>query len=139
MLLLLQRLYDVQEGKVCFAGRDVRALEPRWLRQQLGVVAQEPVLFSGTVSENISYGFSEPQELQDSLSRSSRRSVRSSAESQRVSEGIRAAAAQACALDFIEELPQGFDSQLGERGVMLSGASHFGPVAAAAAVLMECA
>ncbi|VDN17645.1 unnamed protein product [Dibothriocephalus latus] len=53
---LIQRLYDPLEGRVTLDGVDVRQLDVNWLRQQIGVVSQEPVLFAGTVEENIRLG-----------------------------------------------------------------------------------
>ena len=56
VIALLERFYDPQQGRVLLDGVDIRTLNVRWLRQQLGLVAQEPVLFTGTVAENIAYG-----------------------------------------------------------------------------------
>ena len=56
VIALLERFYDPQQGQVLLDGVDIRTLNVRWLRQQLGLVAQEPVLFTGTVAENIEYG-----------------------------------------------------------------------------------
>ena len=56
IMLLLERFYDPQQGVVTLDGYDIKTLNVRWLRQQLGLVSQEPVLFQGTVAENISYG-----------------------------------------------------------------------------------
>lgn len=50
------RLYDVDSGSVMIDGHDVRSLDPQWLRQHISVVSQEPLLFSGTIAENIAYG-----------------------------------------------------------------------------------
>merc|ERR1719329_689735 len=56
LIALIERFYDPQEGCVLLDSVDVRTLNVRWLRQQLGLVAQEPVLFMGSVAENIAYG-----------------------------------------------------------------------------------
>jgi ABC-type multidrug transport system fused ATPase/permease subunit len=56
VIALLERFYDPQQGQVLLDGVDIRTLNVRWLREQLGLVAQEPVLFTGTVAENIEYG-----------------------------------------------------------------------------------
>jgi ABC-type multidrug transport system fused ATPase/permease subunit len=54
-LSLLLRYYDIQEGSITIDGHDVRTLHPRWLRTHIAIVSQEPVLFSGTIRENILY------------------------------------------------------------------------------------
>jgi ABC transporter fused permease/ATP-binding protein len=95
---LLLRFYDPLEGRVLLDGRDVRALDPRWLRAQVGTVAQEPVLFSTSVAENIRYG-------------------RPSASDAEVEVAARAANAHT----FVSQFPQGYQTLVGERGVQLSG------------------
>jgi ATP-binding cassette subfamily B protein len=98
LVQLLSRFYEVEEGRVLVDGHDVRDLSLRFLRQQIGVVLQEPFLFHGTVAENIAYGVpnAKPQE-------------------------IVAAAKAANAHDFIVNLPHGYDTHVGERGQLLSG------------------
>ncbi|HEX4417491.1 MAG TPA: ABC transporter transmembrane domain-containing protein [Kofleriaceae bacterium] len=98
ILSLLYRFYDVDAGRVLFEGIDVRALSLRELRQSLAMVAQEPVLFSGTIRDNIGYG----------------RAGASPAE-------IESAARDAYAHDFIAGFPDGYDTVIGERGTKLSG------------------
>jgi ATP-binding cassette subfamily B protein len=98
LLSLLLRFYDPQKGRVLVDGQDVREFQYRSLRRQIGVVPQEPVLFSTTVRENIAYG-----RLDASL------------------EEIVEAARQAEADEFIRAMPQGYDTSIGERGVLLSG------------------
>jgi ATP-binding cassette subfamily B protein len=110
---LMPRFYDPQEGRVLFDGHDVRVLDPRWLRRQIGAVAQEPVLFSTTIAENIRYG----------------RPGASDAE-------VEAAARAANAHGFIAALPQAYDTPVGERGVQLSGGQKQ-RVAIARAVLKD--
>jgi ABC transporter fused permease/ATP-binding protein len=110
---LLARFYDPQAGSVNFDGHDARVLDPRWLRRQIGAVAQEPVLFSTTIAENIRYG-------------------RPDATSAEVESAARAANAHA----FIVNLPQGYDTPVGERGVQLSGGQKQ-RVAIARAVLKD--
>jgi ABC-type multidrug transport system fused ATPase/permease subunit len=95
---LVQRFYDVTEGRVLVEGVDVRELGLASLRSVIAIVAQEPVLFSGTVRENIAYG-REGASLAD----------------------VVAAAKQAHAHAFIEGLADGYESKVGERGVKLSG------------------
>ena len=95
---LLQRFYDPQEGSVQLAGQDIRQLPLGDLRRHMALVPQQPALFTGDVRYNIAYG----------------RPEASSAE-------IEAAARAAHAHDFIEALPEGYSSHLGEQGVRLSG------------------
>ena len=98
ILNLLLRFYDPDEGRITVDGHDVRALDASWLRSQIGVVLQEPVLFSGTIADNIRFGLT----------------GRSDAE-------VAAAAELACAREFIERFPAGFATAIGTRGVQLSG------------------
>ncbi|HEY4133827.1 MAG TPA: ABC transporter transmembrane domain-containing protein [Alphaproteobacteria bacterium] len=95
---LLLRFYDPQEGRVTFDGVDLTQADPRAVRAHVGLVAQEPVIFSADAWTNIRYG----------------RPDATNAE-------VLAAAEAAAARDFIEQLPNGFDSFLGEKGVRLSG------------------
>jgi len=95
---LLPRFWDVTEGRITLDGLDVRDLTLDALRGAIGIVPQEPVLFSGTIRENISYGSTAASEA----------------------EIIRAARA-AHAWEFIETLPDGLETRVGERGVTLSG------------------
>jgi ATP-binding cassette subfamily B protein len=95
---LMLRFFDGQSGSIRFDGVDITQLDPVALRQKIAVVSQEPVIFSGSIADNIRYGRQEAREDQ-----------------------IRAAAAAAAATEFIEKLPQGFDTLVGERGVTLSG------------------
>jgi ATP-binding cassette subfamily B protein len=98
VLALLLRFYDPQAGAIRVDGVDLRAMEPRVLRRLVAVVPQEPVIFAASVFDNVRYG----------------RPAATRAEVQRACE-------QAFALEFIERLPQGLDTPLGERGVTLSG------------------
>jgi ATP-binding cassette subfamily B protein len=95
---LLLRFYDPQGGSIRVGGVDIRAMDPRALRRLIAVVPQEPVLFAASVLENVRYG--RPQATRDE---------------------VLAACEQAYALEFVERLPQGLDSAIGERGVTLSG------------------
>jgi len=97
MLKLLMRLYDVQSGAILLDRYDLRDLPLAFLRSQIGFVQQEPFLFNGTVRENIAYG-----DL--------------SADQERIESAARAARAH----EFILELPDGYDTWIGERGVKLS-------------------
>jgi ATP-binding cassette subfamily B protein len=95
---LMLRFFDAQQGVITFDGLDITQLDPVALRGKIAVVSQEPVIFSGSITANIRYG-REDATLQQ----------------------VRAAAAAAAASEFIEKLPQGFDTLVGERGVTLSG------------------
>jgi ABC transporter fused permease/ATP-binding protein len=110
---LLLRLYDPDDGAVRLDGRDIRELDARWLRERIGTVAQEPVLFSTSVAANIRYGRPEASD-----------------------EEVEAAARAANAHDFISALPEGYDTEVGERGVRLSGGQKQ-RVAIARAVLKD--
>ena len=111
---LLLRLSDIQEGRILVDGQDVSACTQQSLRRQVAYVPQEALLFHRTIAENIAYG--KPDATM---------------------EEIREAAAQANALDFIENLPDGFDTITGERGVKLSGGQRQ-RVAIARALLADC-
>jgi ABC-type multidrug transport system fused ATPase/permease subunit len=94
---LVARFYDPTDGRVLVDGHDLRGVQAHSLRSQMGIVPQEGFLFSGTVRENISFG--RPEATEDEL---------------------RAAARAVGADDFITALPNGYDTEVGERGVQLS-------------------
>lgn len=98
LIKLLLRFYEPTQGRIRLDGRDLAGYPLSWLRSQIGWVAQDVFLFDGTVRENIAYG----------------RPGASAAE-------IEAAAIAAEAQEFIQRLPQGYDTPVGERGVKLSG------------------
>ena len=98
LLKLLPRLYDVDEGAVRIDGQDVCDVTLRSLRRSIGYVSQEPFLFFGTVRENVRYGTFDASD-----------------------EEIEQAARRAQAHEFIQNLPQGYETLVGERGVKLSG------------------
>jgi len=95
---IICRFYDIESGAILIDGHDVRDVQLKSLRDQIGIVLQEPFLFNGPVAENIAYG--NPEASLDE---------------------IVAAAKAANAHDFVMNLPDGYDSPLGERGVRLSG------------------
>ena len=95
---LIPRFYDTDGGRVLFDGVDVREMGQESLRRKIGIAMQEVVLFSGTIRDNIRYG--KPEASQ---------------------EEVEAAARAAQAHDFISTFPEGYDTQLGQRGVNLSG------------------
>ncbi|XP_009417767.2 ABC transporter B family member 21-like isoform X2 [Musa acuminata AAA Group] len=99
LLSLLQRFYDLDSGHILLDGVEIQKLKLRWLRQQMGLVSQEPVLFNDTVRANIAYG-----------------KGGDATESE-----ILAAAESANAHQFISGLQQGYDTLVGERGAQLSG------------------
>jgi ATP-binding cassette, subfamily B, multidrug efflux pump len=98
---LIPRFYDAREGRVLIDGRDVRELARKDLRANIGIVLQEPFLFSGTIAENIGYG-------------------RSGDPSEATREEVEAAARVVNANDFITALPEGYNTVLGEGGGALS-------------------
>ncbi|NXC94472.1 ABCBB protein, partial [Certhia familiaris] len=95
---LIQRFYDPTDGMITLDGHDIRSLNIQWLRSQIGIVEQEPVLFATTIAENIRYGWDEA-----------------------TMEDIIKAAKQANAYNFIMDLPQQFDTHVGEGGSQMSG------------------
>ncbi len=95
---LIYRFYDPSSGRITLDGRDLTSMPPRALREHIGAVMQEPVLFAASVEENIRYG--KPTASLDE---------------------VRAAARTANAAQFIEDMPDGYDTVVGERGVRLSG------------------
>ncbi len=95
---LVPRFYDVTQGRVVVDGVDVRDVTRRSLRREIGVISQDPFLFSATVRENIAFGADDATDEQ-------------------VVEAARAAQAH----DFVEALPEGYDTVIGERGITLSG------------------
>jgi ABC-type multidrug transport system fused ATPase/permease subunit len=95
---LIPRFYDPMQGRILIDGRDIRGLTLRSLRDHISIVSQEPLLFSGTIADNIRYG-----RLDAAM------------------DEVVAAATAANAHEFISRLKEGYDTQIGERGVRLSG------------------
>lgn len=95
---LLPRFYDPQAGKVLIDGIDIKTVTLKSLRRQIGIVPQETILFSGTIAQNIAFGYSEPDW-----------------------ERLIEAAKIANAHDFITQFPDGYQTWVGERGINLSG------------------
>jgi len=98
LVKLVSRLFDPSEGRVTLDGMDVRDFDPSWLRRQVGMVMQEPFLFSGTITENIAIG--QPDVDMDHLMEVSK---------------------LACVHDFVSDMPLGYETKVGEQGVGLSG------------------
>jgi ATP-binding cassette subfamily B protein len=97
MAKLMARFYDPTRGRVLVDGHDLREVASSSLRSQMGIVPQEAFLFSGTLGQNIAFGRPDAS-----------------------AEEIRAAAGAVGAAEFVDELPRGFDAEIGERGVQLS-------------------
>ncbi|WP_232702695.1 ABC transporter ATP-binding protein [Halobacterium wangiae] len=116
LVKLVPRFYDVDSGAVHVDGSDVREYSLQGLREHVGVVEQDPYLFSGTVEENIAYG--DLTTLDDSPDR---QRVRDEAADFRVDDRVLDAARAAEAHEFVRDLPEGYQTQIGERGVKLSG------------------
>jgi subfamily B ATP-binding cassette protein MsbA len=113
LVSLLPRFWDVDRGRITLDGVDIRSVRLAELRGAIGVVPQEPALFSGTIRENIAYSRPKATEAE-----------------------VQAAARAAHAHEFIERLPQGYDTLVGERGVKLSGGQRQ-RVAIARAILKD--
>ncbi len=95
---LIERFYDPDEGSIEFEGFDLKELNLHWYRDQIGIVSQEPTLFSGTIAKNIAYGAPNATRKE-----------------------IEAAAIASNAHDFISSFPKGYDTDVGEGGAQLSG------------------
>ncbi|CAN6726733.1 unnamed protein product [Malus baccata var. baccata] len=98
VISLIERFYDPQAGEVLIDGINLKEFQLKWIRQKIGLVSQEPVLFPCSIKDNIAYG-------KDGAT----------------NEEIRAAAELANAAEFIDNLPQGLDTMVGEHGTQLSG------------------
>ncbi|KAI3444984.1 hypothetical protein Pfo_001649 [Paulownia fortunei] len=98
VISLIERFYDPLDGVVLIDGIDLREFQLKWIRSKIGLVSQEPVLFTSSIKDNIAYG-------KDGATL----------------EEIRAAAELANAIDFINKLPMGLDTMVGEHGIQLSG------------------
>ncbi|KOX79034.1 ATP-binding cassette sub-family B member 10, mitochondrial [Melipona quadrifasciata] len=95
---LLLRLYDPNLGSVLLDNNDLQSLDPVWVRSQIGIVSQEPTLFSGTIRENILYGAMDSEKYD-----------------------VEEVARHAHVLEFTKNMPDGLDTVVGERGITLSG------------------
>ncbi|XP_073294013.1 ABC transporter B family member 19 [Primulina huaijiensis] len=95
---LIERFYDPNQGAILLDGEDIKTLQLRWLRNQIGLVNQEPALFATTILENILYGKPDATMVE-----------------------VEAAASAANAHSYIALLPNGYNTQVGERGVQISG------------------
>jgi ATP-binding cassette subfamily B (MDR/TAP) protein 1 len=95
---LLERFYDISEGSICLDGKDIRTLNVKWLRSQIGLVSQEPKLFNMSIFDNIALGC--PGATQ---------------------EQVEEAARKANAHDFITSFSDGYQTECGDQGAQLSG------------------
>lgn len=95
---LLERFYEPCSGQILIDGVPLSEMDPSWIRQQIGYINQEPVLFAASIADNIRYGNPDASD-----------------------EEVRAAARKANAETFIEAFPDGYDTMVGERGTSLSG------------------
>lgn len=98
---LLLRLYDPQQGRIFLDGIDLKDLNPTYLRRNIGAVNQEPVLFSGTIRENILYGLNPGANISE--------------------DQFNKICNEAYVTEFVENLPDGMETIVGQRGIMLSG------------------
>ncbi|KAJ0403075.1 hypothetical protein P43SY_009142 [Pythium insidiosum] len=123
VVALLQRFYDPTSGRVLLDGHELPSLQLRWLRRQIGLVAQEPVLFATTIFENIAAAAAGDEDEEEQSQATSDKLGRRSAEATMASlrARVEAAARQANIHEFIESLPDGYATMVGERGVTLSG------------------
>ena len=107
IISLIERFYDPEEGEILFNGRNLKDLDPKWYHNQIAIVQQEPVLFSGTIRENIIYGLDLDDKNDDEIEALMDDACR-----------------QANAYDFIHDadlFPLRYETVVGERGVKLSG------------------
>jgi len=98
LVLLLQRLYEVNSGSISIGGKDIRSIKKTWLRSRIGIVLQEPFLYSRSILQNIGIKSREPDRA-----------------------AVEAAAQDACIHEDVLEFEEGYDTVVGERGVTLSG------------------
>jgi len=127
---LLMRFYDPTGGSVLIDGLDLRRVDARWLRRQMALVSQEPVLFACSVADNIAYGARAraasdgADAMEAATSVAQRASVAAAAAEEdalALRGAVEAAARQANAHEFIERFQDGYETLVGERGVRLSG------------------
>lgn len=105
---LLLRFYDPNSGSILLDNKDITTLDPRWLRQQIGTVSQEPILFSTTIRDNILYGAINPESITD--------------------ERLHEVTKEANAYDFIMSFADNFQTLVGERGKTLNEKCFIGSI-----------
>lgn len=107
LVQLVERFYDPEQGRILIDGVELKTLNVNWLRQQIGYVTQEPILFKMTIWENVAHGLiGTPLESAD-------KEIKLAA--------VIEACKQANAHDFVSRLPEAYETQIGERGLLLSG------------------
>lgn len=104
---LVERFYNPVRGQVLLDGQDIQSLNLRWLRQHISLVSQEPILFATTIFENVRYGLLGTEFVDES--------------NEKLQQRIEQALEMANALDFVNALPEGIYTHVGERGFLLSG------------------
>lgn len=104
---LVERFYNPVRGQVLLDGQDIQSLNLRWLRQQISLVSQEPILFATTIFENVKYGLLGTEFIHES--------------DEKLQQRVEQALEMANALDFVNALPEGIHTHVGERGFLLSG------------------
>lgn len=102
---LIERFYDPEIGEVLIDGRDIKTLSLQWLRQHIAFVTQEPVVLARSIRENVVYGFREAKDM----------------DKDKLEDAIHAACRKAAAYDFIADLPDGFNTVVGQGSAGLSG------------------
>ncbi|KAH8825379.1 multidrug resistance protein 1 [Flagelloscypha sp. PMI_526] len=107
VISLVERFYDPLEGTVKLDGRDVKSLNVKWLRSQIGLVSQEPILFATSIKENVAHGLIN--------------TIHENASDEEKFKLVKEACVQANADSFISKLPDGYETMVGERGFLLSG------------------
>lgn len=117
---LILRLYDPQSGGVYLDKINIKDLNPTWLRSNIGAVSQEPVLFSGTIRENIMYG------------------VKSDKDIKAAEENFDRVVHESFVDDFVKTLPDGYNTLVGQRGMMLSGGQKQRVAIARALIRVNC-
>jgi len=157
VISLLERFYDTTGGNILIDGQPLRSLDPSWLRRNMALVAQEPVLFGSTIRENICYGVDAARcvggrqtvdvsaGLWDGLCSAGRtpkqcddnaEEAKAAGYSDLPGEDVERVARVANAHSFISDFPEGYETIVGERGVRLSGGQKQ-RIAIARALLME--
>jgi ATP-binding cassette subfamily B (MDR/TAP) protein 1 len=107
VISLVERFYDPLEGTVKLDGRNVKSLNVKWLRSQIGLVSQEPILFATSIKENVAHGLIN--------------TIHENASDEEKFKLVKEACVQANADSFISKLPDGYETMVGERGFLLSG------------------
>jgi ATP-binding cassette subfamily B (MDR/TAP) protein 1 len=118
------RFYDPSSGSIVLDGNNIKDINVRWLRSQIGYVGQEPVLFAGTIFDNIASGIDlelEKINLRRASKSSSDESIEAAFSHEKIKERVIEAAKQSNAHDFISAFPDGYDTYVGSAGTAMSG------------------